>query len=133
MAITLSDSPAITDGPPFVGVDLVEIRRIEDAFTRWGERFLARVFTSTEAADAGGQPASLAMRFAAKEAASKALGTGIGPVSWREIEVSVGERGRPLLVLHGAAQDLARRLGVTKTAVSLTDTKDHALAMVILS
>lgn len=122
-----------TDGPPYVGVDLVEIERIESAVRRWGERFIARVYSPTEAADSRGSPASLAMRFAAKEAASKALGVGIGPVAWRDIEVKVGPRGRPLLVLHGAALVLARQLGATRAAVSLTDTKDQALAVVILS
>lgn len=112
---------------------MVEIARIEEALSRWGERFLARVFTPVEVADAGGRASSLAMRFAAKEAASKALGTGIGPVAWRDIEVRVGARGRPLLELHGAARQLAHRLGVTRTAVSLTDTTDQALAVVILS
>ncbi len=122
-----------TDGPPYVGVDLVEIERIESAVRRWGERFISRVYTPTEAEDSGGSPASLAMRFAAKEAASKALGVGIGPVAWREIEVRVGPRGRPLLVLHGAALALARQLGATKAVVTLADTKEQAMAVVILS
>ncbi|NLT43321.1 MAG: holo-ACP synthase [Anaerolineae bacterium] len=129
----LSDDQFPGDGPPFVGVDLIEIERIKKALRRWGDRFIARVYTPEEATASGGEPAALAMRFAAKEAASKALGTGIGPVSWREIEVRVGTRGRPLLALHGAAREVAVQLGVTRSAVSLTDTKDQALAVVILS
>lgn len=112
---------------------MVEIERIESAVRRWGARFVSRVYTTTEAEDSRGIPASLAMRFAAKEAASKALGVGIGPVAWRDIEVTVGPRGRPLLALHGAALALARKLGATRAAVSLTDTNEQAMAVVILS
>lgn len=116
-----------------VGVDLVEISRIARACDRWGDRFLARVYTPTEQADSRGRPAALAARFAAKEAAAKALGVGIGPVSWHSIEVLVGARGRPLLRLLGPAADLASRLGIRQADVSLSDTSEYALAVVILT
>ncbi len=116
-----------------VGIDLIEIDRIARAQARWGHRFLARVFTPREQADAAGSAASLAGRFAAKEATVKALGVGIGPVSWPEVEVAVGERGRPVLRLRGAAQGFAAELGLTQAEVSISDTKDHAVAVVILT
>jgi len=112
---------------------LVEIARIRRAYERWGERFLNRVFTAEEAAASHGQAASLAGRFAAKEAASKALGVGIGPIDWHDVVVSVGERGQPLLALRGRAAELASQLGVSHAAVSLSDTRDHAVAVVILT
>ncbi len=68
------------------GIDIIEIPRIQAALDRHGERFLKRIFTAKEIIECNGQADALAVRFAAKEAASKALGTGIGPVSWREIE-----------------------------------------------
>lgn len=116
-----------------VGIDLVEIARIERAQRRWGKRFLERVFTSAEVASARGKPASLAGRFAAKEAAAKALGVGIGPIDWREVEVASGTAGEPMLLLHGRARALSERLGLLESAVSLSDTAEHAIAVVILS
>lgn len=70
------------------GIDLIEISRIRSALLRYGERFLERVFTPAEITECQGKPESLAVRFAAKEAVVKALGTGIGPVSWCEVELS---------------------------------------------
>jgi holo-[acyl-carrier protein] synthase len=114
-----------------VGTDLVEIARIGRLVERYGERFLARVYTPGERRDAGGRADSLALRWAAKEAASKALGTGIGPIGWREIEVVAGEGGRPELLLHGEALLTADALGLTHWAVSLTHEAGLALAFVV--
>lgn len=116
-----------------LGIDLIEIERIASARRRWGERFLERVFTAAERAACAGRCSSLASRFAAKEAAAKALGVGIGSIAWREVEVLTGEAGQPTLLLHGCAQAIAGRLGVTQACVSLSDTKDHAVAVVVLS
>jgi holo-[acyl-carrier protein] synthase len=113
------------------GVDLVEIERIESAVGRYGERFLRRVFTPLELDQARGSLASLAARFAAKEAAAKALGTGIGPVSWREIEVLRAADQPPDLRLSGAAARQAEALGLTTWAVSLTHARRYALASVV--
>jgi len=113
------------------GIDLIEIARVEHAIQRHGERFLQRVFTPAELAEAGGNPASLAARFAAKEAAAKALGTGIGTVSWLEIEVLRPCDQPPALRLSGAAASRAAELGLTDWAVSLSHTRELAIASVV--
>src|SRR5512133_1188221 len=89
------------------GVDIIEINRLEEVNPAIRERFLQRVYTPEERAICGKSWASLAGRFAAKEAVAKALGCGIGPVRWQEIEILRGESGEPLLVLHGKAQEAA--------------------------
>jgi len=115
------------------GVDLVDIARLQDTLDRYGERFLTRVFTPHELVEAGKNPASLAARFAAKEAAAKALGCGIGAVTWREIEVRRSPARKPELVLHGAAAKLAQELGLTHWSVSLSHTHTTAIALVVAS
>lgn len=113
------------------GIDLIEIERIERAIQRHGERFLQRVFTPAELAEAGGNPASLAARFAAKEAAAKALGTGIGTVGWLEIELLRQYDQPPTLHLSGGATQRAAELGLTEWAVSLSHTTTLAIASVV--
>jgi holo-[acyl-carrier protein] synthase len=113
------------------GVDMIEVARVEEAAIRHGERFYERFFTAGERAYAGQRFASLAARFAAKEAVAKALGTGIGDVSWQEIEVVNGDRNQPQLILHGAAQRLAAELGLTEWSLSISHTHDHAIAFVV--
>jgi holo-[acyl-carrier protein] synthase len=113
------------------GVDIVEIERMLHAIERHGERFLDRIFTSQELAEVRSNPASLAARFAAKEAVSKALGTGIGRVRWHEIEILRGPARQPKLILHGEAARLADELGYETWAISLSHTHVHALAMVV--
>lgn len=113
------------------GVDLIEIDRIREAFERHGERFVARVFTEAEQRDCGGRVSSLAARFAAKEAAAKALGCGIGIVSWLEIEIRSGENQAPYLTLYGEGERLANQLGLSNWAVSLSHTEGQALAFVV--
>jgi holo-[acyl-carrier protein] synthase len=113
------------------GVDLIEVERVADAIRRHGERFLQRIYTPAELADAAGSPASLAARFAAKEAAAKALGVGIGQVAWREIEVLRTPSGQPELRLHGAASRLAQELGLQTWSISLSHTRQHAMALVV--
>lgn len=112
---------------------MVEIDRLEKSIIRYGERFLKRIFTAQELADCGGKVDSLAVRFAAKEAASKALGCGIGQVSWLEIEVTRNPDHQPELNLYGAAQILAKKLKLTLWSVSLSHTSQYAVAMVIAS
>lgn len=116
-----------------IGIDLVEVERIQAAYHRWGDRFLNRVYTPKELTACAGRSPSLASRFAAKEAAAKALGVGIGYVHWRDIEVVTADSGQPQLVLHGQAQALAEALGVRQICISLSDTEAHAIAVVILS
>ena len=113
------------------GVDLIEIDRLERVIQRYGERFLQRVFTAQEFAEAGKSMASLAARFAAKEAVSKALGTGIGAVMWREIEILRGPAREPVLHLHGSAAQLADDLGLHAWSVSLSHTENYAIALVV--
>jgi holo-[acyl-carrier protein] synthase len=122
------------------GIDLIEISRIERALQRHGERFLKRVFSETELATlrsarmSRANPrvvaAELAARFAAKEACSKALGTGIGPVSWKEMEILAEPSGKPSLRLTGKAAQIAGVLGFTSWSLSLTHTRDTAAAVV---
>jgi len=113
------------------GVDILEIERLRETLERHGEHFMARVFTPTEQAECGKNFQSLAARFAAKEAVSKALGTGIGDVSWQEIEILRAESGAPVLKLHGQAEKLAADLGLKTWAISLSHTHEHAVAMVV--
>ncbi len=112
---------------------MIEVSRIEQAAARFGEHFYHRFFTEGERAYSAGRPATLAARFAAKEAVAKALGTGIGDVRWLDIEVVVlpGDRNRPELVLHGAAADLSTKLGLTQWSLSLSHTHEHAIAFVV--
>ena len=114
------------------GIDLIEHERVEQGIARLGERFLNRFFTPGERADCEDVPQRLAARIAAKEAVAKALGTGIGDVSWKEIEIRVDNpRKRPTLHLHGAAATLAAEMGLTQWDVSLTHSRSHASAMVV--
>jgi holo-[acyl-carrier protein] synthase len=92
---------------------------------------LRRVFTSGEIALAGGHVERLAGRFAAKEACAKALGTGIGQVSWQEIEIVRLPGGKPALRLSGQAAARAARLGLSAFDVSISDTHHHAVAVVV--
>lgn len=114
------------------GVDLVEIHRLEQVNPAIRTRFLRRVYTPGELADVGESAyASLAGRFAAKEAASKALGTGIGPVRWQDFEIRRGRAGEPVLELHGKARQIADLLGLSLWSVSISHSKDNAVAVVV--
>ncbi len=118
------------------GIDVTEIERIRTAHSRYGRRFLDRIFTSGEQAYClakRNSAESLAARFAAKEAAAKALGTGISRgVTWLEFEVMREPSGRPTLRLHGRALQIAARLAVDRIALSLTHTDTLAMANVLL-
>lgn len=113
------------------GVDIIEVGRIDGAILRHGDRFFQRFYTLRELIEAEGRTPALAARFAAKEAAAKALGCGIGAVSWKEIEIVRDEQRGPQIVLHGAARALARELGLSDWSVSLSHTHEHAMAMVV--
>jgi len=118
------------------GIDVVEIGRIQKAMDRYGARFLSRVYLEEEKAYCLRKrkaAESFAARFAAKEAAAKALGTGISyGVNWLEIEVVREPSGKPGLLFHGRAAEIARRLGVVRSALSLTHTAEIAMASVVL-
>jgi holo-[acyl-carrier protein] synthase len=113
------------------GVDMIEIARLDSLQPRIKTRFLARVFTPLELAECEGRSASFSGRFAAKEAVAKALGCGIGPVSWQEIEIQRGSNGEPRLQLYGKAQALAHKLGLDCWSVSISHSKDYAIAMAV--
>jgi holo-[acyl-carrier protein] synthase len=119
-----------------VGTDLMEIARIEASIARFGDRFLARVFTPEEIAYCQRKKnaaESFAASFAAKEAGAKALGTGISQgVSWLELEVTREPAGKPVLALSGRAAARASALGVTHISMSITHSRDTALAVVIM-
>ncbi len=118
------------------GIDIAEVPRIAESIARFGERFLHRVFTDGEIkyCDAkANRVERYAARFAAKEAAMKALGTGWNHgVRWRDIEVRRQPGGRPTIAFHGKAAEFAAKLGATNIALSLTHTEDQAFAQVIL-
>jgi holo-[acyl-carrier protein] synthase len=115
------------------GIDLIEIERFSQAYDRHGERLLIRIFTDQERRETQERIESLAARFAAKEAVSKALGTGIGVVGWKEIEIIRGEAQEPMIKLHGKAEALAKKMGLSTWAVSLTHNRDLAIASVVAS
>jgi holo-[acyl-carrier protein] synthase len=119
------------EGAIAVGIDIIEIARIQRTYDDFGERFLHRVFTERERDRYRGRVNELAARFAAKEATSKALGTGIVGIRWREMEVLPNRRGKPVLILHGRAAERARTLGLTDFSVSLTHSRTDAMAFVV--
>lgn len=113
------------------GVDIIEVERIARAMERHGARFGARFFTARELRYCEGRPERLAGRFAVKEAVAKALGTGIGDVRWTEIEVHCDGRGKPELILHGRARELAQERGIGQWSISLSHTRTHAVGFAI--
>ena len=114
------------------GVDLIEISRIEEVVSRHGKHYLERIYTPAELEQCGKRTESLAGRFAAKEAVAKALGSGIGDVSWKEIEVLGDEQNAPVLILHGAAEQMAKGIGLTTWSVSISHNQSHSVALVVM-
>lgn len=119
-----------------VGVDIVELVRLQRVLERYGDRFLNRIYTAEELVHARDRLPELAARFAAKEAASKALGVGMRLLStqgigWHEVEVLSDVRGKPVLRLSGRARELAEAQGLREWAVSLSHERDRALAFVV--
>ena len=125
----------------YTGIDLIEIERITRAVERWGARFLDRVYTPAELAIYRARPASLAARWAAKEAVAKLLGIGLrglgggerttDALAWTEIEVLPDPHGRPALTLYGRAAERAQALGLGAIALSLSHTREHAIASAV--
>jgi holo-[acyl-carrier protein] synthase len=119
-----------------IGVDLVECARIQRSIDRFGDRFLHRVFTDGEIKYSMSMkfPARhLAARFAAKEAVSKAFGTGIGKaMGWRDIDVRKKPSGEPFLVFGGEAEKLAKERGVINALITLSHSEQHAVATIVL-
>jgi len=113
------------------GVDLIEIARIDEMMTRHGKHYLERIFTPAELEYCGKRAESLAGRYAAKEAVAKALGSGIGEVSWKEIEILGDEQKAPILTLHGKAENKAKELGFINWSVSISHNQSDAIAFVV--
>jgi holo-[acyl-carrier protein] synthase len=118
------------------GVDIVEIARIERVLDRFGDRFLARVFSAAEIARSRQRPSELAARFAAKEAVAKALGVGMAilaplGIGWHDVETLNEPSGRPYVILHGRAHHLAQEQGLAQWSISLTHDGGFAIAFVV--
>ncbi|NLE76497.1 MAG: holo-ACP synthase [Chloroflexi bacterium] len=114
-----------------VGVDLVEVARIEGMVARHGQRFLQRIYTDEELRYCAGRLPQLAARFAAKEALSKLLGSGVVGLRWQDLEVLPDGQGKPLVRLHGPAQRRAAALGLQEIAISLSHTEGLAIAFAV--
>ena len=119
-----------------IGVDLVSIKRMERTIGRWGDRFVQRVFTAGEreiCSKRSSPSSAFSMRFAAKEAFSKAIGLGMKKgIRWRDIEIFHYQGGRPGLRLHGRSLEISRNLHITGLHVSLSDEGEYGIAMVVL-
>jgi holo-[acyl-carrier protein] synthase len=113
------------------GVDIIEISRVADVVERHGKHYLERVYTAAELEQCGKNIESLAGRFAAKEAVAKALGTGIGDVAWKDIEILGDEQNAPTLTLRGAAEQKSKELGLTNWSVSISHSMSHAVALAV--
>jgi holo-[acyl-carrier protein] synthase len=119
-----------------VGVDLVDITRMGRVINKWGDRFIDRVFTTREVAICSYSSKSasrFALRFAAKEAFSKAIGLGMRKgIRWRDVEVFHHPSGRPDLMIAGKARSLCHKEGITRWHVSLSDDGNYGVAVVVL-
>lgn len=114
-----------------VGIDIVEIERIRRIVDRWGARFLGRIYTDAELDYCRNRVSSLAVRFAGKEAVIKALSADRDGISWRDIEILPNERNAPLVSLYGRARIRAEELGIRGLAISLSHSRDYAIASVV--
>ena len=114
-----------------IGIDIVETERIQSAIKRWDKRFLNRIYTEAELELCQGRVPSLAVRFAGKEAVMKVLGTGAKGVGWQEIEILADIHGKPLVQLHGKARERAKELNLSELCISLSNTKQYAVAAAI--
>ena len=113
------------------GVDIIEIQRVREVLQRWGDRFLARIFTPDEIAYCRGRAPNLAARFAAKEAVMKALGTGVRGVGWKDIEVARQKSGATYILLYNRASVRAEKQGVRSLSLSMSHSRDYAVAFVV--
>jgi len=115
----------------YIGVDIIEISRVQEALERWGDRFLQRVYTGAELDRYRGSPASLAVRFAGKEAVWKALGTREHGIGWKDIEILAEPNGKPVVNLYGNAKEYASNIRLKELAISLSHSRDYAIAFVV--
>jgi holo-[acyl-carrier protein] synthase len=115
------------------GVDLIEIERFDRIEPKIRERFIHRVLTSQEILEVKDFNSTLAGKFAAKEAVVKALGCGIGPVSFQDIEILHDENGQPILSLHKNAREIAEKSGLKEWSISISHTQHYAVAIAIFA
>ncbi|MFC1942169.1 holo-ACP synthase [Chloroflexota bacterium] len=115
----------------YVGTDIIEIARIRQAIDRWGKRFLRRIYTGAELSLYGKRIPSLAARFACKEAIMKLLEAKYKGISWQDIEILSYHSGKPQLKLHGRAQSEAKNLGIKDIAISLSHSREYAIATAV--
>jgi holo-[acyl-carrier protein] synthase len=118
-----------------VGTDILKISRIDNIFNRYGDRFSKRILCHAELNIFENKNKSisfLAKRFSVKEAASKALGTGIGAISWHDFEVKNDSFGAPILKLTGGAKKKMEEIGASQALISLSDESDHVLSFVVI-
>ena len=115
----------------YIGIDIIEIARIKKAIAHWGESFLHRVYTEPEIRLYHNRPSSLAARFAGKEAVIKTLEARTKGIGWKEIEILSDFSGKPSIHLYGKAKNQANSLGIDKLAISLSHSKEYAIAFVI--
>lgn len=114
-----------------VGIDIIEIHRVEQAILSWQNSFLRRIYTEAELDNCHNVPQSLAVRFAAKEAVMKALGIGIRGLNWQDIEILSDTNGVPSVQLYGRARSKAREVGINDFSVTMSHSKEYAVAFVI--
>ena len=118
------------------GIDIVAVKRIKEAEIRWGQRFLNRIFTKGELKYSFNHKSPhihLAARFASKEAMMKALGTGLSRgIRWKDVEVVNKDSGKPEIILHGKAKDLAESMGIRGVHISIAHDEDYAVAQVMV-
>ncbi len=116
---------------PQLGIDIIEISRVKEAISRWGNRFLQRVYTDAELTLYRTKVESLAARFAGKEATIKALSFPGIIIAWRDVEILSESNGRPTVHLHGQALQRSRDLGLEGVIISLSHSREYAIAVVI--
>ena len=114
-----------------IGIDAIEIDRIKKVYKKFGDKFLSRVYTQKEIAFCRGRILELSARFAGKEAAMKALGTGIIGISWKEIEILSNRRGKPVIYFHGKAKKRATDMKLRATDISITHLNSIAIVIVV--
>ncbi|MFL2635017.1 MAG: holo-ACP synthase [Dehalococcoidia bacterium] len=114
-----------------IGIDAIEIDRIKKVYKKFGDKFLSRIYTQKEIAFCRGRILELSARFAGKEAAMKALGTGIIGISWKEIEILSNRRGKPVIHFHGKAKKRANDMKLRATDISITHLNSIAIVIVV--
>ncbi len=119
-----------SSGRAAIGVDIIEIGRIERVISERQDSFLKRIYTMAEL-ESHYNVSSLAARFAAKEAVMKALGTGTRGVNWRDIEILTNMDGAPVIRLHGHALERSKELGIAHFSISISHSRQYAVAFVI--